>query len=338
MNSEFHYYAVHFLATRAGFSQDEADIIAYSSQYVDDAIYSYEIVGGDGQFFLPYRTIITQNYIFWDEDTRDLVYLPFHFVPGDPLRCSVERKEDISDPYIVTPDSQLSKELLVAALRSRSLYRIGIALHSYADTWAHQHFSGLIEDANIVDEASMLPPAGHLQALNEPDLVMRRWTDPRLYNSEVDNRERYLRAAAKIYRYLRIYRGLGFEDEQQVLGELGEIWNRDGRDTKSRINDFVIASQMEFYDRSLWPSEAGIVDRSADEHFGGYDKILWLKTAIAGKAGAVRGVRRVECTGDFSASRLYAWDRAARGHLDLAESLLVRNGLIGGKDEDPQHA
>ncbi len=328
MNSEFHYYAVYFLASHAGFSAGEAGTIAYSSQYVDDAVYSYEIVGGSGQLFLPYRTLITQNYTFWDDETRDLVYLPFHFIPGDPLRCSVERKEDIQNCYIVTPDSPISKELLIAALRSHNLYRIGIALHSYADTWAHQHFSGLIDNSNIIDSGSILPPVGHLQALNDPDIVTRQWEDPRLFNSRVDNRERYLRAAGKIYRYLRTYRGLGFEDEPAVLDELGEIWARDSRDTKTRISDFIIAAQMEFYDRSLWPNEAGIIDRSADEHSGGYDKILWLKTAIAGKAGGVRGVRRVECAGDFSRTKLYAWDSAAREHLELAERILRKNGLI----------
>ena len=46
MNLEFHYYAVHFLASRAGFSEDEARTLATASQYVDDAIVEYEVESG----------------------------------------------------------------------------------------------------------------------------------------------------------------------------------------------------------------------------------------------------------------------------------------------------
>ncbi len=36
MNIEFHYYITKYLALSAGFEEDEAEIIAYSSQFVDD--------------------------------------------------------------------------------------------------------------------------------------------------------------------------------------------------------------------------------------------------------------------------------------------------------------
>ena len=332
MNVEFHYYAVYFLALRAGFAEDEARRLAMSSQYVDDAIYEYEVVGGSGRLFLPYNTIITQNYSFWDESTRDSVYLPFHFIPGDGAKASAARKDGSADPYLVTPDSPIAKELLVAALKTRNLYRVGIALHSYADTWAHQQFSGRISELNVVDQASPLPPAGHLQALRSPDQALETWRDPRLApgTESVDNRTRFLEAARKIYRYLRAYNRLGFEDEAGALRSLAEIWIRDGRDMRSRIADFIIAYPMEAYDRRVWPAEAGIRDETAEEgHLAGYDKLVWLKTAIAGKAGGLRGVRRVECRKDFVLSELYAWNEAARAHRDAARAIFRREGLLG---------
>jgi hypothetical protein len=332
MNVEFHYYAIYFLALRAGFAEDEARRLAMSSQYVDDAIYEYEVVGGSGPLFLPYNTIVTQNYSFWDGATRDSVYLPFHFIPGDGAKAGAARKDGCSDPYQVTPDSPIAKKLLVAALKTRNLYRVGIALHSYADSWAHQQFSGLLSEVNVVDPASPLPAVGHLQALRSPDQALETWHDPRLLEGieTVDNRSRFLEAARKVYRYLRAYNRLGFEDEGGAMQSLSELWARDGRDMRSRIADFIIADPMEAYDRRVWPAEAGIRDETAEDgHLAGYDKFVWLKTAIAGKAGGLRGVRRVECRKDFALSELYAWNEAARAHRDVARGIFRREGPLG---------
>ena len=63
MNIEFHYYIIHFLANQAGFPEEEAQLIAYSSQFVDHNIVSYRIEIA-GKY---YSTFPTQNYGFWDE-------------------------------------------------------------------------------------------------------------------------------------------------------------------------------------------------------------------------------------------------------------------------------
>ncbi|MFW5738001.1 MAG: DUF6765 family protein, partial [Spirochaetota bacterium] len=36
MNVEFHYYAVYYLAQQAGFSDEDARVLAHSSQYLDN--------------------------------------------------------------------------------------------------------------------------------------------------------------------------------------------------------------------------------------------------------------------------------------------------------------
>ena len=43
MDIEFHYYLTKYLALEAGFEEDEAEIIAYASQYVDDNCVKYSI-------------------------------------------------------------------------------------------------------------------------------------------------------------------------------------------------------------------------------------------------------------------------------------------------------
>jgi hypothetical protein len=325
MNAEFHYYAVYYLCARAGFPEGEARQVAVSSQYVDNAIHEYEV--DDGAF--QYRSQVTQNYVFWDEATLREIYLPFHFIPGDEAKAARERADGRASRWTVTPDSPIAKELLVAALRSASPFRIGVALHSYADGWAHQHFSGRMEEGNTVEPSSPLPPAGHLQALRNPDDAGGRWRDPRLKGeyAEVDNASRFLAAAGRIYRYLRTFRRQGFADEELVLDALARLW-RSGSPMQARLADFTIELDVPPYDRREWLSAAGIADETTEEGpFSGYDKFLWLRKELAHRAGMGSGARRVATGGRFRNSELHRWNEAAREHRELALSILGSKGL-----------
>ena len=59
MDIEFHYWVTAFLAKNAGFSEDETEIIAYSSQYVDDNDVNFEIE--DRSTGKVYRNYISQT-------------------------------------------------------------------------------------------------------------------------------------------------------------------------------------------------------------------------------------------------------------------------------------
>ncbi|MDP3177642.1 MAG: hypothetical protein Q8M76_07040 [Spirochaetaceae bacterium] len=326
MNAEFHYYAVYYLCRRSGMDQERCTLIATSSQYVDNAIHSYEFSDAGG-----YRTHVAQNYIFWDESTSRDIYLPFHFVPGDGERAARERIDGAASRWTVTPDSPLAKELLVDALRTGDPFRIGIALHAYADTWAHQHFSGKLEAGNAVSAGSPLPPAGHLQALRAPDDAGGSWIDGRLVPdlASVINRERFLDAARKIYRYLRTSLRSDFMDEDFVLSDLDAVWRRSPNDMQARLADFVVDLDVPPYDRRIWLAEAGIADETADEApIAGYDKLLWLRSELTRRSGAGDGIRRVHSGGRFSGSSLHRWNEAAREHRERASRLLASEGLL----------
>ena len=329
MNLEFHYYAIRFLARKAGFSEAEGEVLAASSQYVDDSLAAYEVEDGLGPG-RPYRTLGTQNYLFWDESVSLAVYLPFHFVPGEAGKLAGQRRDGSPTPYNVTPDSPLAKALLLEALKSHDLYRVGIALHAYADTWAHQHFTGRLEDANALDPSSPLPAAGHLQALRKPDDALGLWRDERLLPefSLVDNRERFLAAARRIYRYLSTYRKKDFEDEDLVSDELEVLWNRDGRNLRARLDDFKISLDIGPYERWAWPERAGLeAERDDDERASGYNKLLWAKDELLRRTGMGRGLRRVDSGGKFEGSELHRWNEAARAHVAAASHLYAGLGL-----------
>jgi hypothetical protein len=301
--------------------------IAFASQYVDNAILSYEI-DDDGY---AYTTQITQNYVFWDEATLRQIYLPFHFVPGDLEKARAERVDGAASRWTVTPDSPLARELLVAALRTGDDFRIGIALHAYADTWAHQHFSGRTEACNVIDPSSPLPPAGHLQALRSPDDASLAWADRRLLPSlsRVDNGQRFRRAAGKIYRYLRASLRLGFEDEELHLDELAAAWRRYPGDMKARLASFTVDLGVPPYDRRGYLAAAGIVDEEAEEsRFSGYDKFLWARAELTRRTGLGSGSKRFATRGRFRGSALHRWNEAVLAHRDLALSLYRRESLV----------
>jgi hypothetical protein len=326
MNAEFHWYTIYYLCLRTGFTTAQTRAIAFSSQYVDNAIHAYEVDDGGER----YLTQVTQNYIFWDEATLREIYLPFHFVPGNGDSARRERRDGKASRWTVTPDSPLVKELLVRALHTANPYRIGIALHAYADSWAHQHFSGRMEEGNAFDPQSSLPPAGHLQALRAPDDACGRWTDVRLVPelAQVDNTERFLAAAKKIYRYLSTFLRRGFQDEEFVLEGLRGIWRPGTGDMQSRIASFTVDLDIPPWDRREWLAEAGISDETAEEApFVGYDKLLWLKSEIGRRTGFASGLRRVGTGGRFTTSTLRSWNEAAREHRELALSLMSTEAL-----------
>ena len=159
MQIDFHYCCIKVLALAAGFPEAEADIIAYASQYVDDATEHKPIkIDGVPSLAAPLMTSDgfdptctahagIQYLTAMERDVQRKVYIPFHFLPAEPYEAGV-----LYD-YRVVPSGAIARRLLdegLAALRSasgkqerrRALIKTGIALHSFADTWSHQRFSG----------------------------------------------------------------------------------------------------------------------------------------------------------------------------------------------------
>ena len=322
MNIEFHYYIIHFLANQAGFPEDEARTIATASQFVDHNIISYRIHSNREL----YTTFPTQNYGFWDESFPLEVYIPFHFFPGDPDLSRSRRRDGAINPLACTPNSDQVKALLVAALKTRNLYRMGIALHTYVDSWAHQNFSGVLENWNQLERRSLIPAIGHAQALRKPDDPGLLWKDPRLVGGaeSIINRSRVLSAARMVYKYLCTYRKRPFDDVDLVAWKLETLVGAPGVKTREeRISDFVIEENMAKYDRSDWLHSAFHVveDPSSNQLFAGYDKLLWLKDAVLYRSSIIEQ-RPVKAKPGFFDSDFYKWQESAREHLAEAKSIL----------------
>ncbi len=234
MQLDFHYYAIGILARGAGFNPSDALVIATASQYVDDATESERIpiqLNGVTLHFDPvltsYKKLELLKSTEWSAQKR--VWIPFHFLPPHPF----DPDNNLAYSFITQPGSEFARFLIEQAAAEpiqrykRRLCRLGIALHTFADTWSHQDFSGRrspgennVEGIHIYDRSDrswrrlpienivfdILPKIGHAQAGYFPDLVYQRWKFslvPSPGEINRDNPRIFLEAAHNIYTLLR---------------------------------------------------------------------------------------------------------------------------------------
>jgi len=205
LNHEFHYCITYVIAARAGLPPQDAQVLAHSSQYTDDNNRIFKIDKG-----LPtaYGNYISQTMnILKPMDKLLRIYPLFHFIPGDPMTGSAWRKDGGMHWLNTTPDSENANLVMDAALASGDLYRIGIACHGYADTWAHQNFVGYYNEFNSMTGplSAAIPNIGHAEAAHAPDWAALVWADTRLIHEPIDNKARFIAAAAGMLRKLAKY-------------------------------------------------------------------------------------------------------------------------------------
>lgn len=163
MNIDFHYGVVYVVSRLAGLSQDQAEIVAHACQYVDDATTTGVLHFRDGETFERFASAHELvDYQNIHNDINRTVWVPFHFLPGG-------QGETIQAKAVCRPDSAIAREMMASAIsandKSNALHRIGVSLHVYVDTWAHQGFSGIVSPINRVDE------------MESHDLTPETWRD-----------------------------------------------------------------------------------------------------------------------------------------------------------------
>lgn len=315
MNKEFHYNAVRVVAQLAGFPSEDAQTIAYASQYVDDASEHepFTIEGLPMDWVYPDRittikgrpaidpTCTAHSAQRWQkqlrkwckfylkQDVQRKVLMSFHFLPS--------RAKDGEEgfQFVTEADGPLARELMEQAIgsyrtatkeeeRRFGLVKLGLALHTFADTFAHSGFSGRHSSqdndvkgvrtqkrgtsrwgrpqmlGSIVSYAA--PDVGHAEVMSLPDQSHRIWKakyaasrrQPRKIEPR-DNAVRFLQAAERIHSLLR-----------PIAPQGGLDWV-----------DFRDALQACFEDRSNW--------RASFCHHGigfSYNRFEWRELALDG--------------------------------------------------------
>ena len=242
MQIDFHHAVTYVVARCAGFTPAEASVIAYAAQYVDNASNS-GVVRFEGG--IRYSRISSAHHLVDARNFRELdnlqVWIPFHFLPGNGGRKADESHDG---PFVeklrCTPDSHIAKEMIAACIADcrapYGLHRLGITLHVYADTFAHQGFTGVCHEINDVSELQgkrirkktwrrfrerflssfieTVLPLGHGAVLTYPDLPFAKWSfrnewlDRHHRSAEGirDNLPLFMRAVDAMYRVMIDYR------------------------------------------------------------------------------------------------------------------------------------
>jgi len=265
MDIEFHYYITCIIARRAGFRPEDAHIIAYSSQYTDDndTVYSIDQDGPNA-----YSNYISQTMnILKPQKELMRIYPVFHFMPGtlDEIAGDSARRRDGKLHLMnVIPDNMDSKKCLSAAFDSQNLYRVGIATHMYADTFAHQNFVGFEDGFNDMKGLleSLIPSIGHADAKHQPDLPALIWEDERLVPShtEIDNKKRFLEAASCLFDFYSSYLKIS-QNKESVIKEIDEAIGDYGGTEEDRIERYkaLIGTDYQEYDKKSWFNDAVVL-------------------------------------------------------------------------------
>lgn len=231
MNVSFHYYAVKATACLCGFSPEQAEIVATYSQFVDDYMdhevyvleraavpeYFLDILAPDGKFKSVQTGFKTLKALFGDVQKNIIV--PFHFIPEKP-----EQYPDyVTSPAVRGDGSTISFicELLVAEIRPQfyhvafhddSFVKLGVAMHVFADTYAHSKFCGIysgpinrwkvtskqrwdgrrMADTEEENEDGIIPPIGHATVLTVPDDGYLRFSMRNESTGETDERMNWI--------------------------------------------------------------------------------------------------------------------------------------------------
>ena len=257
MDINFHYFAVKAVAVKSGFPEEEAQLIAFYSQFVDDftnmKLMDFEAIPEFAQYlatktshgwkFNPVTTGFDSVYEMARlaiEENQKNILAPFHFIPADKkLNQPVKDRSEwrvvpgrLDKPSLIQKLLLQAKEQYKENRSSVDLIRIGTLLHIFADTYAHQGFSGswdwenhawLTSAVNNIDGTSvrdsyspktvyMLPSIGHTNVSHTLDdsnisfsITQKLNKDDNKYSISYsrNNTHEYLLTLQEILNYLR---------------------------------------------------------------------------------------------------------------------------------------
>jgi len=359
MDIEFHYFVTYLVAAAAGFPPEQAALIAHACQATDDNHIPIEVSGGGEP---GYQSTVSQTMDILHPHEDEHIYPVFHFVPGNPHAPTAARVDGRTDRMVCTPDAAIAGHMMDAALAAQNPYRIGVASHAYADTWAHQNFTGARDDYNEFPAPAGIEPAailqdgknvalkiGHAPAEHMPDIPTLIWTDTRLSQPKVSNKVRFLDAAEALCRRYASALRVPEAEAAQRRARLREDLGADFGEPSPAAVQFDPARIGRYRARALSRGYGGvpIPEYRDDEWFSKAlnesrsDVVGWLRERCAsgvdwaiGYGDFLRGGGRIRCTWtDPAASKSTDWYRfqeAVRQHLEETWRELQRAGLVPG--------
>lgn len=144
MEISSHYYALLALCRARGLKKDVAHKVAFASQFVDDA--KINCLSATNGFTIQniatchsYFKVKTYNFQAMLANTA-----AFHFIPGCEGKTFTEK-------LVCRENSSIINQIIDEYMENEPEV-FGMLMHIYADTFAHQGFSGLLSKENDIEE------------------------------------------------------------------------------------------------------------------------------------------------------------------------------------------
>jgi hypothetical protein len=320
MNKEFHYYITFKIALAAGFKPTDAYTLAYASQYTDNNTKIFTVnKGKQGEYsnYISQTTDITKP-----EKELMRIYPIFHFMPATKEEIennSALRRDGKFHILNTIPDNSNARAVFKNAIKSKDLYRIGIAAHMYTDTFAHQNFVGYYESFNAKMKGGVLekiiPNVGHADLQHQPDLPALVWKDKRLIrkNASIDNTERFLQAAEALFVELRKY--IDPRCPERTI-------TKDKKSLRTEIKKLIGAKDK---DNKKKDDRIARYKKSIGTDFKEYHENEWFKEAVARKLllGLIRPSERYTWKPDYKKSNWYQFQEAVKAHQQFAKDTIL---------------
>jgi hypothetical protein len=263
MQIDGHHTLTYVLARMTGFKHSEANIIAHSAQYVDDATNAGIIKFTNGAMFSrissAHEISMYDLKYYLDAHENHLVWVPFHFLPGNDGKEAGENTDaSFIRKLVCKPYSPVAVDLLDTCMKDSDkdygLHRLGITMHVFADTFAHKGFAGVLHDINKVSNLtchnfdmsmwdmaqskllSVQFPMGHGAALTCPDMPFLEWSYINGLDEQVErnNLEDFTKAAYDLFGQLGRYLA---NQGREVLNPLKEDMNQIKKNFESFRSD-----------------------------------------------------------------------------------------------------
>lgn len=148
MQIDMHYYGTYAMARAAGLNPSTSMTIATCAQFVDDNTGDGQVEFDDGgrldSVATAHHAADLENI---DDQNQRIVWIPFHFIPGN-------EGDEFTERLVCRKDSAIAREMisnhLSQADKSFAAELMGVAAHVYMDTFSHYGFSGVSSRRNEV--------------------------------------------------------------------------------------------------------------------------------------------------------------------------------------------
>lgn len=303
-------------------------------------------------------------------------WLPFHFLPGNDGETTPDTHKPLGkDEYlrrcICRPNSPVAKDLTRLVIerqnRAYALYRLGIAMHVYVDTWAHQGFVGFQHPVNIANDLESSHelhegrikqhgfghraidfvkekfdqlksklvgeslPLGHGAVLSYPDMPYLKWsyTDGDGKRVERDNPKEFFEAAQEMYQVFCRYR------EYQNAGDAVFEKTYPLPEAFALVRDMLANTAHEDGDarHQVWLSHIakGAFGFSDEVTYVGKGHGSWKYHALGTIEDVGEGHGKIPYNPKFQSSHWKLFHDALQAHqFYVLHELLPRYGLLGG--------